>query len=267
MSTNADQTKRLAGGAAVVAVGALAAAGFFWMNQDDEPSVADAAPPAADAPADPSAGTATDGAATDLEPDATAATDDGDPGDKLVADAEELPLPEDCHLHVNRSILASDPMTAAGFAKIGLTTSTIAPAQSVGANSHALFVRNTTRVDCDLTQGVIGMRGGIKFALGEQVVELRRTRVDLSDGTLVVYPRSTGSDSFVGSRIDSAEIERIESPDEVTVVIPLRFTAELTEVFNEGLGQPLAVEGGVVGSLTISASNHFDPLKNPDAHN
>ena len=189
-----------------------------------------------------------------------------DAGDRMVEAARKLPLPEGCHLHVNQAIMASDPATGEAFAAIGIATDSIRPAQPAGTGAHALMVRNTTRVDCDLSQGVIGTRGGIRFRLGDRSVELRRARIDLTSGSMAVFPESTGSASFIGSRIDPATIERIDQPGEMTVVIPMVFTGELSRHVNERLGITLSETGEVVGSLTITASTHPKPLANPDAH-
>ena len=288
MSTDPNIDRRAAAVAAGAAVIFLGAAGLFWLTDSDgdaaEANGDDASPTAelASSPApepdgdgegghdegegDDADGRHVDGTGDESEGNGPGTAADGDAGQRMVEAAEKLPLPEDCHLHVARAVIASDPATAAGFAKIGLTTATIRPAQPAGQGAHALMVRNTTRVDCDLTQGVIGTRGGIRFTVGDRKVELRRGRVDLSSGSMAVYPRSTGTESFIGSEISSDTIRRIEQPGEVTVVIPMMFTEALAQHFNGELGIPLSSAGDVIGSLTITATSHDDPLKDPDAH-
>lgn len=262
MSTDPNLDRRIATVAVGAAIIFLAAAILFWAtgagsgSDDPDPDPAPASEPTAQA--------AAPGASRPADASPKSPLDDA--GDRMVEAARKLPLPEDCHVHVNQAVMASDPATGEAFAAIGIATDSIRPAQPAGIGAHALMVRNTTRVDCDLSQGVIGTRGGIRFSVGDRRVELRRARIDLTSGSMAVFPESTGSASFIGSRIDPATIERIHQPGEMTAVIPMMFTAELSRHFNEQLGITLTETGDVIGSLTITASTHPRPLETPDAH-
>lgn len=260
MSKDPNLDRRVAAVAAGAAVIFLGAAGLFWVTGTGSGDDSPAPSPSTAAPGQDSVPATSGAQESDSEPPLV------DAAESLVDAAQKLPLPDDCHVHVNQAVIASDPATAAAFAQIGLTTDTIRPAQPAGLGAHALLVRNTTRVDCDLSQGVIGTRGGIRFTVGGRQVELRRARVDLTSGSLAVFPESTGRRSFIGSRIDPEMIERIDQPGETTVVIPMKFTPELSDHFNAELGVPLTTSGDVIGSLTITASTHPKPLDTPGAH-
>lgn len=226
MDTTKDRT--IAAVAAVVAVAALGTAIVLATNGDDESS-----PAAADA-----------GAAS-----GTAAAASSAPGLPTI-DPGELADGESCYFDVKSADLRPDPATAAGWQELGLQMRPIMP--GVGTQTGVSFkVTSSTGVTCDLHAGVVGTRGGMKFTLGENSLDLRRTRLDFGTGLMRMFPRSTGFDGIEASGLTLGESTVVQTGNEITVIVPLRATPDVAGQMNLALGQEVFSGDATVGTFHL----------------
>jgi hypothetical protein len=173
------------------------------------------------------------------------------------ASAEAAPAAaagDDCRLAVDSAVITHNPETVAGFEQAGISVEGISPAVRVGDVAHSMRVVSSTQIDCDTLGGYVGLRGGIRWRLGDRAIEMRRMRLDIGGRTMTVFPRSTGFEGIQVSSFDVGEAQREESGDRVTITIPLALTPQAAQLINDGLGGILGqADSAAVGQATITA--------------
>lgn len=230
MARDTSKDRTIAVVAAGVAIAALGTAIVLANRGGDDP-----APAVAEADATPVTGTS--GAASTAPGLATI-----DPGD--------LGEGQECFFDVKSADLRPDPATAGGWQEIGLAMRPIMPA--VGTPTGVSFkVTSSTAVACDLHSGVVGTRGGMKFTLGENSLDLRRTRLDFGTGLMRMFPRSTGFDGIEASGLTLGESTVVQTGNEVTVIVPLRATPDVAGQMNLALGQEVFSGDATVGTFHL----------------
>lgn len=228
MDTTKDRT--IAAVAAAVAIFALGTAIVLATNGDD------------DAPS----ATADAGAAPAPDTSAAASSAAGLP----MIDPGELAEGESCYFDVKSADLRPDPATAAGWQELGLEMRPIMP--GVGTQTGVSFkVTSSTGVTCDLHAGYVGTRGGMKFTLGENSLDLRRTRLDFGTGLMRMFPKSTGFDGIEASGLTLGKSTVVQTGNEVTVIVPLRATPDVAGQMNLALGQEVFSGDATVGTFHL----------------
>ena len=231
----------------IIAFGALADRdddGALSAGEGDTSADADADADGADADAD---GADADAEGAD-DPGADASNPDVIPA--TGSDGAEL----GCRLvpGTASTSFALDTATADALQGAGVAVAPIVPATAAG-ESIDFEVRSASRVSCDTISGFLGHRGGLRFEAGANRVELRRYRVDLASGSVVAFPKSTGTDSiepFVVATGDGTV-----NDDGTTFTLegaPVNLTPAGADALNAGLGVSLFEAGATIGAMTIS---------------
>ena len=242
----------LAGGATLVA-GLIIAFGAL-SNSDDginfpagndtisaaAGAVGDAADDAADA-----AGDAADDAADAADDAADAANPDVIP--ETGSDGAELA----CTLKNDtaQTALTLDPAVATALEGAGVAVAPIAPAAA--ADSAINFAVKSNRVACDGRSGFIGHRGGLKFTAGAKSVELRRYPVDIASGSVVAFPKSTGTASVEPFTFDFSKSE-VPTDEFALNDVPVNLTAVGASALNDGLGVTVFEDGQNIGTVAVT---------------
>jgi hypothetical protein len=91
-------------------------------------------------------------------------------------------------------------------------------------------------VACDLSGGYIGMRGGFG---PRGAVEFRRFRLELDEGEMYAFFKSTGQESFEAIDIDAEEVQFAQRGTIVTSVVPMVLDHGATTAINATLGTDL----------------------------
>ncbi len=145
-----------------------------------------------------------------------------------------------------------DTATATALEGAGVGVAAITPAAAAG-NDIEFEVRSASRVSCDTISGFLGHRGGLRFTEGASKVELRRYRLDLAGGSVVAFPKSTGTDSIEPFTVDTGA--GAVSDDGTTFTLasaPVNLTAAGADALNSGLGVALFESGATIGAMTIT---------------
>jgi hypothetical protein len=145
-----------------------------------------------------------------------------------------------------------DTATATALEGAGVGVAAITPAASAG-NDIEFEVRSASRVSCDTISGFLGHRGGLRFTERASKVELRRYRLDLAGGSVVAFPKSTGTDSIEPFTVDTGA--GAVSDDGTTFTLasaPVNLTAAGADALNSGLGVALFESGATLGAMTIT---------------
>jgi hypothetical protein len=173
-----------------------------------------------------------------------------------VGTSEVGAAPDDaCRLRVDSAVITHDPATIAGFAQAGIRVEGISPAVRVGDVAHSMRVVSSTQISCDSLTGYVGLRGGIRWSLGDRAIEMRRMRLDIGNRTMTVFPRSTGFQGIDVSSFDVGAAQRVDEGDRVTITVPLALTPQAAQLINDGLGGILgAADSAAVGTATVTAT-------------
>jgi hypothetical protein len=159
--------------------------------------------------------------------------------------------PAACRLRVRSAMLSPHPETVRAWKRAGVRIGPISPAVAVGGAAVAMQVTGFSGVRCDATGGVVGLRGGLRFARGDRRAELRRARLDLSAHVMTAPVDATGAVGAAAPVLRIGRPQHIEHGEEVTIVLPLRVTPDLWGTIDVALGEEIFSADATVGSLTL----------------
>jgi hypothetical protein len=114
-----------------------------------------------------------------------------------------------CLLGVDGATLKMNSVFLSELKKTRVEVRAIAPAAPRRGRSIGIPTRGASGVSCDVTEGVIGLRGGLKLVRGKKAFELRRWRLDASEGLIEVTPSHKSPVSISALTADFSKAERI----------------------------------------------------------
>ncbi|MDH3227113.1 MAG: hypothetical protein OEM67_08510 [Thermoleophilia bacterium] len=211
--------KRILGGAAVLLGLAIVGGAFFYASDDDSSTE--------DPPASPA--------------DAT--------------EASSAPADSNCTLEVESVVYTLDPLVGQQFAALGISFDTISPGNEVAeGTATAPRIHVSRDVSCDLTSGYVGMRGGFRVSNERDTVEFRRFRVDLDEGEMYTFFKSTGSESVEAVDIEASEAQFTERGAVFSAVVPMVLDTGAAVALNATLGTDLPADTLELGTITFTGS-------------
>jgi hypothetical protein len=183
----------------------------------------------------------------------------GDEGDAPTGDLpRETPSspasdPDVCRLKVTDAVLTLDRAFLAALDQRGVRVEAIAPASAAGAGRIHLRRRVSVDVSCDLTTGVIGLRGGVRLRGRDSVLDLRRLRITPADSRVAAYFRARSPAPVDAMRIDLEAAARSREGSAEIVVAPLVLAGAGRGAIDYAFGTSPRRDAAALGTLTLTS--------------
>ena len=167
--------------------------------------------------------------------------------------------PERCRLKVVDAAVTFDSALLEDLAGRGVTVSAVAPATMDGERQVTLQPRVSVAVSCDLSTGVIGLRGGVRLAGSDGAVDMRRWRMVTETGRVAAYFGSVARAPIRALRVRVGDAVRSRSGGTETIAAPLAFAAGGVAATNLAFGTELRAGSSLLGTLTLTVERIESP--------